>query len=323
MRKLGTIILLFLLTGSIRAQIRTGGYIAAEYIKSQQEGECPDGTFRNPWAGITFSGQISGSVSFIAEFSLIQENKMDITQAWASLALADYANFRLGLYQVPFGQYNENSRPYQSPLVSTPLHAVHLFPYSWRDVGVVADIQISGFLFSVYLGNGLAQSTELSLGQQFKDDNSDKAWGGRVGFSLDQGFDAYYSLYNGKMDIENQNKQMMHAFNLIWKTGDFDVTSEYVVARIDNPADFSQGKAEGLLVQVAVNYKSMRPVISYQKLQYNDEFRLISRDLSRWTLGGILMLAQTVFLKLEYEYNRESGSSLKNNAYSCQLAVSF
>lgn len=323
MRKFGTILLLILLAGSARAQIMTGGYIAAEYIKSQKDGEFPDGTFANALAGITLTGQISGSVSFLAEFSLTQGNKIDINQAWAGLALADYANFRLGLYQVPFGQYNENNRPHQSPLICIPLHAAHLYPFSWRDVGVVAEGRISGFLFSAYLGNGKAQSVELSQGQQFQDNNRDKAWGGRLGLSLDQGFDAYYSLYNGKMDEENQNKLLLHAFNVIWMTGDFDITAEYVLARIDNPADFAQGEADGLLIQLAVNYRSLRPVISYQKLNYDDEFRLISRDLSRWTIGGILSLAETVFLKLEYDYEREGGTLLKNNILSCQIAVSF
>jgi len=335
-KRIHIIVLIFVLTAAVvSAQVKTGGYFACDYARGQSESIFFRDTFLNPLVGIVFSGQASRKINFVSEATLTQGDLVGISQAWARMALADYISVRLGLFIVPFGQYNENNLPHQSMLINKPLNAENLFPFRWRDVGAVAEGKFSGILYSLYIGNGLAEKEYLNAGQQFKDNNKDKAWGGRFGLRLDQGFDAYYSLYRGKFDDANTRNLVLQAVNFSWKTELFEFSSEYTKADIANPDGFSNGKADGYYIQISSYFSGIQPVASYQRYKYNDDFHGagfigslnpgtgIARKKSRWTLGAVLKLSNNALLKVEYDFNKEIDMELKNNVLFCQLAMSF
>lgn len=317
------------------SQVKTDGYISVDYVNGQEESDFSKGTFQNPLMGIILSGQVSPRMSFVAEATLAQDEKIDISQAWLGLQASRYFNFRLGMYVVPFGGYNEINRPHLTEFIGPPLNVVYLFPFIWRDMGILVNGLISGLSYSVYLGNGLAEQEDLSKGQLFRDNNGNKCLGGKLGFTFSEGFGATYSFYRGKYDDSDNRNLTMQAAHAAWDADAFRVVFEYTKADMQHPDDFSDGKASGYYLQATLNFGSLRPVVSYQWLEYEDGFHGpgfggedtpgagIFEEKNRWTLGVVYSVAENVYLKLEYDYNREKDTEIKNNLLLCQLALSF
>lgn len=315
--------------------VEVGGYSAGEYAKSQAEGDVPDGTFRNPLMGLFLYGVPAARISFQTEIAFVGGDRFDLNQAWLGIQAADYLNLKLGLYVVPFGRFNEHSRPHEMDTINLPLNFAYLFPKLWRDIGVTASGNISGLQYAAYLGNGLAESAFLDGGQQFRDNNRHKAWGGRLEWVLEEGFAVGYSYYQGKYDIADSRKQIMQAATAAWTTSDFYVRFEYNHARMEAWEGYGEGKAWGYTAQTAMVLRGFRPVVSYQRVFTDDTFHgsgFAGPDLpgegffldrTRWALGAVLILAPNVFLKLEYDVNREKDLEIKNDGYVFQIAVGF
>lgn len=326
---------LFFLSVAVFAQVKTGGYVSMEYADGQEEGEYSQGTFQNPLLGLILSGQFSPKMSFLAEATLAQGERIDISQAWLGLQGSRYFNFRLGLYMVPFGRFNEINLPHLTQFINPPLHAEYLFPFIWRDLGILASGMVSGVSYSVYLGNGLAEQESLSAGQQFRDNNRNKCLGGRFGLVLSEGFETTYSFYRGKYDEEGSRNLTLQAVTADWNADAFRVVFEYTKADMQHPDDYSDGKANGFYLQTMLNIGSLQPVISYQSLKYEDEFHGLGfggkdipgvgilEDKTRWTLGLVYTLSENVYLKFEYDFNREKETEIKNNLLLCQMALGF
>jgi len=223
---------------------RITGYFSSNFIKSQEDGKFPKGTFNNPLLGLIFSGDISPSVNYEAEFRITDISRIEIDQAWVGLGTSQSFQLKLGLYLVPFGRYNQINRPHQANLINPPLHVEFCYPERWRDIGVLVEGRFSGFFYSGYLGNGLREGQDLRDGQQFEDNNKDKAKGGRFGVSLGQGIEVAYSVYNSKYDDENSRNLILHGVDLTWLTQDWKVFAEYTIDKINNPEGFAQGDAE-------------------------------------------------------------------------------
>ncbi len=311
------------------------GYLSSNFIKSQEDGRFPKGTFSNPLFGLIFSGDISPSVSYEAEFRVTDISRIEIDQAWVGLGTSQSFQLKLGLYLVPFGRYNRINRPHQTSFINPPLHVEFCYPEHWRDIGVLVEGRLSGFFYSGYLGNGLREGQDLSTGQQFEDNNKDKAKGGRFGVSLGQGIEVAYSAYTSKYDDENSRNLTLRGVDLIWLTQDWKVFAEYTVDKINNPEGFAQGDGEGYFVEISLNFGNFVPVVSYQKLKYSDPYhgpgfsgelnpgKGIALDRSRWALGLIYIPFQNVFFSFEYDFNREEEDTKKDDLWAVRVALSF
>jgi len=333
-----TKILLFILTLSVVASPvlgKVGGYFSSSYMKTQEEGLFPKGTFGDIWAGLLLFGDLTTNVHYFSEVSVREESELTVEQAWLGLRASRTFNFKLGLYPVPFGKYNEHNRPHRTLLVNPPLNVDHIYPMRWRDVGVMVEGEFSNIFYSLYIGNGLAEGEDLRAGQQFKDNNKDKGKGGRAGFFLSQGLELGYSLYTGKYDDEDERNLTLQCADLTWDMEGILILSEYSWANIKNPEGFSAGEAKGYFIQASFTMKNLQPVMSYQKIKYTDEFHGrgfsgvlgagegISVEKTRWALGVIYTPFQNVFFKLEYDINREKETDWKDNGFVVQVAVSF
>lgn len=331
------VLLLFLVSFSTAQenQLRVNGYLSAEYIQGQKDTIYPDGTFQNPQLGLLFSGLLMARVSYTAEVVLRQNARIDLNQALLGLTASDSLAVNLGLFLVPFGRYNQNSRPHQTSLVETPLNLKNIYPEMWRDIGLQAEGVFSGLLYSVYLGNGLAEGQRLEWGQQFKDNNANKAIGGRFAWKIDPRFEVAYSHYRGKYDADNSRKLVLQGADGSWITQSFQVIGEYTWADMEAPEGFDDGKAEGFFVLLTFDFLNVMPVISYQKMDYSDSYHGlgfqssdmpgagISEKQTRWTLGFTYNLSQMAFFTLEYQFNKEEGLSKKSNVLFLQVSLSF
>jgi hypothetical protein len=311
------------------------GYVSSNFLKSQKDGEYFKGTFTNPLFGLIFSGDISTGFAYGAEFRIADITHVEIDQAWVGLHPSEAFRLQGGLYLVPFGIYNRINRPHQTTLISTPLHVEYCYPERWRDIGIVIDGIIGGFVYQGYLGNGLQEGESLRDGQQFEDNNKDKGKGGRIGWRFSREFELAYSINTGKYDNEDSFSLTLHGVDVNWTTEDWQILGEYTKAIIKNPEGYSDGEAEAYFVQVAVYMGVFQPYASYQKLKYVDPYHGpgfssevspgggISLDRSRWALGVVYIPVPYISIKFEYDFNREKIINKKDDLWAIQAAVSF
>lgn len=314
---------------------KINGYLSFEYEKSQEGGRAPSGTFLDPLLGLVFSGELAPKMDYFSEVSLESDAKAEIRQAWLGLKPSSLITLKLGLYLVPFGKYNQASRPHETMLIQTPLNLAKIYPESWRDLGILLEGSMGRFFYSAYLGNGLSEGENLSQGQVYFDTNSDKGKGVRAGLFLTQEWEVAYSHYRGKMDEGNARSVVLQAVDITWAADGFQFLSEFTRADIENPEEYTDGKSEGYFVQVSFPVKNVHPVLSYQKMKYEDPFHGegfmapdmagagISEEMSYWTVGVFYTLSPDIFFKLEYNFNRKGEEGIKANLLSVQVALKF
>jgi hypothetical protein len=335
MRSAAVLLAVLVLASSASAEVKVGGYFSLEYLRGQASSPYPQGSVESPQAGILLSGQWSQRLGYALEVRSKENMRFEIEQAWAGLFLSETVQVKLGIFLVPFGRYNSAGRPFETPLVRAPLPVAVAFPASWRELGVLAEGKTGILRYSAYIGNGLAESEDLASGQQFRDNNSNKAWGGRLGFLLSDAFEAGGSYYTGKLSAADDRLLTMMGADAVWTDRTIKLAAEYCRADIANPTPFAKGRAEGWFVLGSLDLGGFSPVASYQKLKYADPFHGpgfsgpdgpglgISEDRRVWTIGLTAALDAGFLVKVEYDFNREPGLELKNDVFRAQIAAHF
>ena len=133
------------------AQSKIIGYASLDFVIGQEQSDVSKGSFQNSQAGILFFGEISPSVSYLTEFRFKPEGTVDVEQAWISFGTSEAFVLNLGLYLVPFGRYNQFSRPHQTILINPPLNVERMYPSFWRDIGVLRG-EPAGFFMPLFWG---------------------------------------------------------------------------------------------------------------------------------------------------------------------------
>lgn len=303
----------------------TNGYFSIGYTKGQKHADVFKGSFLNPQLGLIFSGDVTTKIDYVSEFRFKSEDSIELEQALVRFKSSNAFNLSLGLFLVPFGRYNQSNRPHQTLLINFPLNVEKMFPSSWRDMGLLVEGEFSGFFYSAYLGNGLAEAENLSGAQQFRDNNLDKGKGGRAGLTLSRGFDVAYSFYRGKYDEEDTRDLVLKGVDIIWRDRDFQILYEYSKAYLENPDGSDTGKTEGYFIQLSLIGSRLQPVVSYQRIKYKDPFlgEGISEERTRWTAGLVFAASENLFLSFEYDFNSEKKIKLKDNSFLAQVVLSF
>lgn len=328
-------IFLALLGGTGFGQFKASGYLALQFEKGDSQSDFPDGTFRRSQAGLVVTGQTGNLFFYNLEARLKSETQVALEEAWVAIQPSAAFNLKMGLYLVPFGKYNRSNRPHETLFIQTPLHLGILYPTSWRDIGLLAEGRISFFSYSTYMGNGLGEASELRGGQQFEDNNADKARGGRAGLFLSESFEVGASYYWGKYDEENSRRLILQGVDVTWNDDPFLFVYEYGKALADNPADYPRGVTEGHFFLLSLRIGSFSPLVSYQKLSLDDSYHGsgfeagvrpgsgVSGRLSRWACGIVYTPAAGLLFKIEYDFNRETDGSLQNDVFLGQVAIRF
>jgi len=312
-------------TAGLWADIKYGGYLSLEYIKGQSLSDYARGSIQNIQGGLLASGLVSQKFGFSLEVRARSESLFQIEQAWVGFLPSQAVTIKAGMFLVPFGIWNRSNRPHETPLIRTPLNLEFLYPESWRELGASLEGQVGIFSYAAYVGNGLKEAESLQGGQQFSDNNRDKGRGGRLGLVLGQGIQGGVSYYAGKQDDLDERNLILEGADLSWISGQWEIRGEATKARIKNPEPFAEGKSEGYSIWVVIAFAHFQPVGSFQKVKYNDPFHGdggISLDRRRWTAGVRYVLTPNVYLKAEYDWNKEN-PNIKNNQFQLQVAVAF
>ena len=319
---------------TLKGETKPGGYLSFEFIKGQEQSGASQGSFQNLRGGIFFAGDFDQRFDFIFEVGLKSESKLEMEQASVGFKLAAESDFRLGLFLVPFGKYNESNRPHQTALVRIPLNLAGVYPMSWRDIGLILRGRTGFLRYAAYLGNGLGEKDGAAAGQLFGDNNKNKGKGGRLGFIVGEGFEAGISYYSGKYDQANALRLTLESADLTWITKDYEVRGEYTKAIWKNQAGIPDGKSDGFFILTVLNFGRLQPVVSFQRSDPGDlsaGVRLLVSEVSpeivgarsRWAFGVRYFLSPTFLIKAEYDMNREKNPALWNNAVEIQAALSF
>jgi hypothetical protein len=319
-----------------RAQLRVQGYLSFHYQDGESQSLSPYGEFGTPRAGVFFLGLIENVFDYNLELRFDSNDIIEVQEAWVGYRPSAAFHAKAGMYLVPFGVYNTASRPYQSPLIRTPLPQAALYPDSWRDLGVLAEGETKIFRYAVYLGNGLREAADLGSGQQFGDNNGNKGQGTQIAVKLSSGFEVGISYNRSKFDDEATRSLNLWGAHVNLISQAFRLLYEYNQAEIENPAGYSKGELQGHLVLGSLSWQGFSPVVSYQKLDYNDAYHgaefsaplaavgagIVQAD-SRWTIGLVFTPVESVMLKLEYDFNREELAEIDNDIFLAQVALHF
>ncbi|MCX6567685.1 MAG: hypothetical protein NT147_01360 [Candidatus Aminicenantes bacterium] len=315
-----------------QVKVKYGGYLSFEYIDGQTESLYPKASIQNLLAGFAAAGLVGGKFGFSLEARTMGTPEagaanawaFELDQAWAGFVPSKAINAKAGLFIVPFGTYNLASRPHETLLIGVPLNLEYLYPRTWRDIGLLIEGEVGVLSYAAYLGNGLGDLDGIGSGQQFRDNNADKAKGGRIGLALGEYGRAGISYYTGKYDERDMYDLILEGADLAWATGQWEIHGEYSKAMIENPEPFQTGKSEGYSIWMAMGFRSFQPIGSFQKVKVDDPYRDgLLRDQSRWTLGLRYVVGPTFFIKAEYVWNKEKEPILKNNQLQVQAALSF
>jgi hypothetical protein len=322
------------LAGALPAQVHYGGYFAAEFVKGQSQSDYPQGSGGRLQGGLVAGATLSSRWSFGLEVRYRGDSTFSVEQAWAGFVPSAAFNLKVGLFLVPFGIYNRANRPHETVFIRTPLNLEFLYPESWRELGASVEGQIGIFGYAAYIGNGLKTSDALPGAQQFEDNNKNKAWGGRLGLTFSQSLRAGASYYRGKYDDADALGLTLEGIDVSWVTAQWEVRAEITKGFVDNAplpdaTPVARGKTEGFTVWAVMNFRQFQPVGSYQKVKYADPARGdveaggIVLDRSRWTAGLRYVISNSIYLKAEYNWNKDKPAVPKRNQFQVQAAVAF
>ena len=328
------LVALVLLAPAVRAQVRYGGYLSFEFLKGAADTGQSTATFGNLDAGLMAGGVVGSKFGFGLEVRSRDVSIFDINQAWVGFLGSNALNVRAGMYLVPFGLWNRANRPYETPVIRTPLNVAYLYPENWRDLGLTLEGQVSIFTYAAYLGNGLGEGADLLSLQQFTDNNKDKGKGGRLGLVFTEGLQAGVSYYSGAYDESGALNLSLEGADFSWITSQWEVRAEVTKALMDNPEPYAEAKSEGFYVWAVMSFAHLQPVGGYQQVKYVDPNPLHTLDPEgpggiglrqrRWHLGLRYVLTESIFLKFEYDWNKDLlHPDLKLNQFQFQAAMGF
>ena len=311
-------------------QVQYGGYLAAAAFNGQAESANPRWTTGDILAGFQAAGVVGQKFAFAAEARTLGVSSFELNQAWVGFVPSPAIAVRAGLFLVPFGNWNRASRPHETPLIATPLNLEHLYPASWREVGAMVEGEVGILSYAGYIGNGLGGPADgPDPVQRFRDNNANKGKGGRLGLKIGREARAGLSYYTGKYDDLGLYDLTFEGADLAWVTQQWEVHGEYTKALIDNAEPLGKGKSEGYSVWMLMGFRNFQPVGSFQKVSFEgpyygqDPGARGLRDRTRWTLGLRFVLNANLFLKVEYDWNKEKEPRVKDNVFQVQAALRF
>lgn len=314
-----------------------GGYLYTEYFQDQEKAR----NFDLHYLAVSVSGWATEKIQYFAEFELehggVGGYNTFVEQAYLDYWLTDNVAVKVGGIITPFNRFDELHDPIGNFTISRPQMAREIGVSAWKDVGVV----VHGFkdlspdlsvFFDAYTINGLGDGANLRGSRQYRDNNEDRALGGRINFVFKDAFEIGASGYNGAWDDEGEYDLTLLGGYAHLRTPVADFWGEYSRGRSENPAPDEEGEMSGYFFQASrlINGR-FRPTIRFGALDYLDTGSQLGRDPSK----GDKDLTETVFsfafyptsmvaFKAEYiVFGEGRGAAMDNNLIGLQAAVKF
>ncbi|MBN2199630.1 MAG: hypothetical protein JW747_07250 [Candidatus Aminicenantes bacterium] len=297
------------------------GHFSFSFLRGEAESDAPSGSFEDIGGGLSLSGLFAANFDYRFELRSRAEARFGMEEAWLGFNPFPAFGVRAGLYLVPFGRFNRFNRPHENLLAGTPLPFTSVTPESWRDIGLLASGRTSFLFYALSLGNGLGENEAGEPEQQFRDNNASKDVVGRLGIQWKAGLETAVSYSRQEFGPAGARRADLLGADASWITDNYRILGEYVRMEKDDAAG-GRVNEEGWYVQLALDYKSLWPVASYQRLK-TDPAASPAVERRRWTVGLAGILFSGTLLKFEYAWNREPDAEVDNDLFSVQVAVSF
>jgi hypothetical protein len=314
-----------------------GGYLYTEYFQTPEKTK----NYDLHYLALHVSGWAAENIEYLGEFEFEHGGKGDnafIEQAYLDYWFLPNVAIKIGAMLTPFNRFDEMHDPLGNQLITRPQMSREIGVSAWKDVGadlhgyfnVGREVSVSFDLYSI---NGLGDGTNLRSSRQYRDNNEDKAFGGRVSVTLRDGLELGVSTYSGAWDEGSKHDLVLFGAHGRLKTHIADFLAEYAQATSENPAPAEDGEMSGYFIQVSrLIHSKFRPVVRIGALDYLDEGTELGRDptkgngdLSELAFGFTYYPVSSVALKVEYTFFNEGDrvAQRDNDQLGVQAAVRF
>ena len=326
---------------SFLSGVKLGGYGEFEY----EDTEGKSSTFDNHRLVLKVTSALTKWMRFNSEIEYEHGTKeIELEQAYMDIIFHRWVNIRVGAVLVPVGRLNlYHDAPLLEP-TSRPMVDRFIIPSTWTEVGaglfgggIVTGPIYGGYEF--YGINGLTESITGTKGLRDargdleQDNNSNKAFTGRVFARYGSLFEIGVSGYTGKADKGNSSRVSIFAFDGLVKYSPFELAGEYGKVNITRgslsvPAGmdgfYIEGRAHLLPPSMNVPSWATKFTVFYRYGDVDlDRDMVDENDRTRHTLGLNYRPIPTMAVKGEYQFNREEGSSADNDTILLSLAFYF
>ena len=171
------------------------------------------------------------------------------------------------------------------------------------------------------------EGTEIEFGENFLDNNGNKAVGGRLGIlpihSLEIGGSFMVGIFDDADDLDFR----MFGFDADYKVGPFDLRGEYINLRFDRELG-GRELLEGFYAQGALRLRDALAHFDLPGGTFLDKIELVLRygmvdnglDYGEWTPGIVYRIRPSVPLKLAYSFRT---GDRNDDVFQLQLAFGF
>ena len=363
--------------GSILSRMDFHGHLAVDYVGIAKPSAGSVEPSRDPDAELLPRSSFTASdLTFFVGLPIYEDvyaateieyesggDEITLDQAFVQwdLASEERLSLRGGKFYFPFGidRYYQNAPT--NPLVDRPAPFLFVIPETYSETG----IELLGELplgdspelvgeYELALVNGLGQPAFASMreARQNRDNNSGKAYGGRLGLVWDRWLRLGVSGLTGNYDTSNDDGMWAAGADLRADWGTVALRSEWTIARVENPDAVS---AEGIacpdlpcpelepLTPLGGSFSRQgwyvegvwrpRPVFAQflGPLEYVLRYDVLDDDQhlqdvldgQRFAAGIVFHPREHFRLKAEYEIVDDESSEVDNNGFLFQGAVDW
>ena len=315
-----------------------GGYLYTEYFQSPEKIK----NYDIHYLAMYVSGWANEKINYFAEFEL-EHGGTGGSNTFVEQAYLDYwflpnLAIKIGAMLTPFNRFDEFHDPITNQIITRPQMSREIGVSAWKDVGV----NFHGYFnltskssvgFDLYSINGLGSGTDLRHSRQYRDNNENKAFGGRLNFILNDYLEVGGSAYKGAWDDDGKYDLTLIGGHFLLNTPLADFYGEVAQATSKNPTETEDGDISGYFVQASRLLKNkFRPTERYGSLDYLDKGTLLGRDagkgnkdLNELAFGLTYYPVSKVAFKIEYTLFTEGDrvDDKENDQLGLQAAIKF
>jgi hypothetical protein len=265
-------------------------------------------------------------------------------QAYLEYGLNEQLNFQAGRFLIPFGQWNQIHDVFDHKSIAYPLmYLGHeeeelalqggprpIVSTAFSDIGLLAYGSFwpgpnDQLWYGAYVSNGRFGGTDiewLDLWNTVRDNNSDKAYGGRAVWTHGDNLSVGASYQTGRYDLENKLRYRFTGIDAYYRIGDkLNLRAEYVRNPVDSFIRGYTKKGWWVSADMPVG-KRHEVVVTHSQLEQSPAQRV--EKLSRTTVGFNRYLTRSLKLKTELDFlNIGSFVGDPTNASDAQFGTSF
>lgn len=325
-------------TGTLSTKATLGGYLYTEYFQTPEKAM----NFDIHYLALYAYGWVNENIFYFGEFELEHGgtggSNTFVEQAYLDYWFTSNLALKIGAMLTPYNRFDEFHDPLTNLIVTRPQVSREIGVSAWKDVG----LDFHGYFnltpksslgFDLYSINGLGSGSNLRESRQYRDNNEDLAFGGRVNFMYSDMLEVGGSIYQGKWDDDGLYNLNLLGAHILLKTDFADIYGEYSSAISENASPAGNGEMSGYFIQASRLLSSKyRTTVRYGALDYLDMGDQFGRDpakgdmdLSELALGFTYYPSSKVAFKIEYNLFSEGdrASERDNNQIGLQAAVKF